>query len=320
MPRAVLFDLGKVLVRFDHGLTLARIEKATSVPRATLAPHLYGPLVGEYDLGRLETGAFFRAVEEAAGLPPLEDALWVAAWRDIFEPDPDALALLAQLSPDMTPVLVSNTNALHWEGVLLVAPELPRLIPLRALSFEVGAAKPDPAHFQAALALARAAPREAVFADDRPENVVAARDVGIDAFQVTDAASLRTGLEMRGVLRAPGTGATLHPRFGRGLEEFRAGRFFEAHEEWETLWKESTGDEKVFLQALIQVAAAAVHFGRGNREPGIRLLSLAEEKLERFGERYAGIRLEFLRRGIQQARERLRNGDAPGEAVEALRM
>ncbi len=74
----------------------------------------------------------------------------------------------------------------------------------------------------------------------------------------------------------------------------------------------TVGDTKVFLQALIQVAAACVHLGRGNAAPGLRLLSLAEEKLERFGDAYAGVDVGLLRNGIRQASERIRSGETPG--------
>ncbi len=84
------------------------------------------------------------------------------------------------------------------------------------------------------------------------------------------------------------------PLFAKGLEEFRAGRFFEAHEEWELLWKLSTGDDKTFLQGLIQLAAARVHIGRGNPAPAARLLALAKEKLDRFEGDQAGIRIGSL--------------------------
>ncbi len=200
MPRALLLDLGNVLVRFDHGLTLARLEATTGVPAEALRPHVFGPLERDFDLGRIGATAFFRAVERAAGLPRLPDAVWTAAWRDIFFRDERALALLPRLAPDVAPVLVSNTNPLHWEGVLAVAPELPRLLPLRALSFEIGTGKPDPAHFRAALALAGAAPREAVFADDREEMVAAARALGIDAFAVGSTDDLEHGLRTRDLL------------------------------------------------------------------------------------------------------------------------
>jgi FMN phosphatase YigB (HAD superfamily) len=200
VARALLLDLGKVLVHFDHGLTLARLEKATGISAAALRPHVFGPLERDFDLGRVDAQTFFRSVEAAAGLPRLPDDVWIPAWRDIFFRDERALALLSRLAPGVTPVLVSNTNALHWEGVLAVAPDIPRLLPRRALSFEIGAAKPDPAHFAAALALADALPRDTVFADDRAEMVEAARALGIDAFAVASSDTLEEDLRKRGLL------------------------------------------------------------------------------------------------------------------------
>ena len=291
-------------------MTLRRIHTATGVPAGALRPHLFGPLEGEFDLGRMTATAFFRAAERAAGIPRLRDDVWIPAWRDIFTPVPAALSALGRLEPDVVPVLVSNTNALHWEGVLRVAPELPRLVPLTALSFEVGAAKPDPAHFHAALARAGARSEDALYADDRPELVEAARGLGIDGFVVTDPDLLASELLDRGFLTRSSAPFQAPPaRFGgaasllfvRGLVEFRARRFFEAHEEWELLWKDSDGDDKLFLQGLIQLAAACVHIGRGNAAPGRRLLALAKEKLDQFGDDEGGINLRFLGKEIGAA-------------------
>ncbi len=291
-------------------MTLRRIHTATGVPYEALRPHLFGPLEIEFDLGRMTPAAFFRAAERAAGIPRLGDDIWIPAWRDIFTPVPDALSALGRLQPDVEPVLVSNTNALHWEGVLRVVPELPRLVPLRALSFEVGAAKPDPAHFHAALARAGARIEDALYADDRPELVEAARTLGIDAFLVADPDHLASELRDRGFLAPPSArrpapparfGRAASPLYGHGLAEFRRGRFFEAHEEWELLWNESQGDDKAFLQGLIQLAAACVHIGRGNAAPAKRLLALAKAKLDRFGVEEGGIDLAFLRKEIEAA-------------------
>lgn len=88
------------------------------------------------------------------------------------------------------------------------------------------------------------------------------------------------------------------PLFAKGVEEFRAGRFFEAHEEWELLWKESVGDERLYLQGLIQLAAGCVHIARGNPAPGKRLLALAREKLDRFDDRWADLPVDFLRKEL----------------------
>jgi len=277
------------------------------VPVADLRPHLFGGLEREFGLGRMTATAFFRAVERSAGIPRLDDDVWIPAWRDIFTPVPAALSALGRLEPGVVPVLVSNTNALHWEGVLRVAPELPRLVPLTSLSFEVGAAKPDPAIFQAALARAGARQGDALYADDKPEFVEAARTLGIDGFVVTDPGLLPGELQDRGFVAPPSVplparfrGAA-SPLFAKGLAEFRTRRFFDAHEEWELLWKDSEGDDKLFLQGLIQLAAACVHISRGNGEPARRLLQLAVEKLDRFGDQEGGLNLGFLRKEINAA-------------------
>ena len=80
-----------------------------------------------------------------------------------------------------------------------------------------------------------------------------------------------------------------HALFLAGLHELREGRPFEAHEEWELLWKDSKGDEKLFLQGLIQLAAGLVHLGRGNEAPARRLFSLALAKLSLYPSGYAGL-------------------------------
>jgi FMN phosphatase YigB (HAD superfamily) len=84
--------------------------------------------------------------------------------------------------------------------VLAVVPELPGLVPLRALSFEIGAAKPDSAHFGAALARAGARAADALYADDRPELIAAARNLGIDGFVVADPDDLAGELRRWGFL------------------------------------------------------------------------------------------------------------------------
>jgi FMN phosphatase YigB (HAD superfamily) len=201
MPNAVLIDLGNVLVRFDHGRTLRTIASAAGVADPeSLRAAVFGRNEREFDRGRLDAPSFFRAVERDAGLPPLPDEIWGPAWRDIFEPIPEALALLAELRPDIRTCLVSNTNQLHWEGVRAVCDVACRVDAL-ALSFEVGLVKPDPALFRYALKLVGAAPGEALFVDDRPDYVEAAQALGIDALAATSPAVLEEGFRLRGLLR-----------------------------------------------------------------------------------------------------------------------
>lgn len=55
------------------------------------------------------------------------------------------------------------------------------------------------------------------------------------------------------------------PRFAEGAADYDAGRYFEAHEAWELLWRAMpAGSDKRFVQGLIQLAVSLEHARRGN--------------------------------------------------------
>jgi predicted metal-dependent hydrolase len=75
----------------------------------------------------------------------------------------------------------------------------------------------------------------------------------------------------------------------RGLAAFCDGRFFEAHEDWEKVWRRASGNERRWLQGLIQLAAAGVHLRKGRPGPARKLLVSGIEKLENAPESFLGI-------------------------------
>lgn len=52
--------------------------------------------------------------------------------------------------------------------------------------------------------------------------------------------------------------------FHEGIELFNDGEFFEAHEAWEDVWANCTGDKARFYQGLIQAAVTLEHINRDN--------------------------------------------------------
>jgi len=55
------------------------------------------------------------------------------------------------------------------------------------------------------------------------------------------------------------------PGFVRsGVTLYNAGRFWEAHEALEAVWRAATGPDRTLWQGLIQAAAAMLHRERGN--------------------------------------------------------
>jgi hypothetical protein len=69
--------------------------------------------------------------------------------------------------------------------------------------------------------------------------------------------------------------------FRQGIGLFNQGRFFEAHEAWEEIWRSTTPEPKDFFQGLIQVAAALHQFRDLKRQDGPRrTLAKARKNLE----------------------------------------
>jgi predicted metal-dependent hydrolase len=100
--------------------------------------------------------------------------------------------------------------------------------------------------------------------------------------------------------------------FQRGLDAFNSAHFYDAHEHWEEVWLETPNPEKMFLQGLIQVAAAFHHHSRANFEGTKNLLHAGLVKLERFPERHWGLAIEALRASVRQWLVELRAGENPG--------
>ena len=50
----------------------------------------------------------------------------------------------------------------------------------------------------------------------------------------------------------------------KGIWLFNEGEFFDCHDELEELWTEIQGEERKYIQGLIQAAVALFHFGNGN--------------------------------------------------------
>jgi uncharacterized protein len=91
---------------------------------------------------------------------------------------------------------------------------------------------------------------------------------------------------------APGEYQT---KFHRGLEQFNARLFFDAHETWEEIWLSSPEPNKTFLQGIIQVAAAFHHYGNANLRGTRTLLEAGLRRLAPFPAVHHGIELELLR-------------------------
>ncbi|HZU21535.1 MAG TPA: DUF309 domain-containing protein [Terriglobales bacterium] len=88
--------------------------------------------------------------------------------------------------------------------------------------------------------------------------------------------------------------------FLRGLDLFNAGRYFDAHEVWEDLWRETDGPDKLLVQGLVQSAVALHHASTGNY---VGARSVMERAITNIGgcRVYKGADVAQMRRELRQA-------------------
>jgi uncharacterized protein len=102
-----------------------------------------------------------------------------------------------------------------------------------------------------------------------------------------------------------------------GRAATRAGRYFPAHEAWETAWKQArgTGDEE-FFKGLSQMGAGYVHLLRGNAHGAITLLRRAASRITRYPDPHHEIATAALTSRLESDAERVARGDlVPGETA-----
>lgn len=187
-PKAVVFDLGKVLLEFDY-------QRAADIlgPHSSLAPAALKqvidqtPLLHRYETGLMTTAEFVGEVRTLTGYRGPED-LFHETFGDIFWEIPEMIQLQQRLRQRGIPTYIfSNTNELavrkirsrfpffhHFDGYIF--------------SHEVSSMKPDPRIYEALEQLTGLNGPDLIYLDDRRENVEAGAARGWRTVLHSDAA------------------------------------------------------------------------------------------------------------------------------------
>ena len=195
------FDLGNVVARFDHLKGCRQIAELVGIPPDQVFTVVFDSgLNRRCELGEVSNRAFHEEFCRTTGTHP-ELGAFLHAAGDIFALNDSLIPLLGALEvAGYRMGILSNTCEYHWQRI--IASEygiLPAAFSVFALSFQIGAMKPDPKIYQAAAKLAEVSPQEIFFCDDVLGHVTAARQAGFDAAQYTTAAALVADLRRRGM-------------------------------------------------------------------------------------------------------------------------
>jgi predicted metal-dependent hydrolase len=95
--------------------------------------------------------------------------------------------------------------------------------------------------------------------------------------------------------------STVDGSYQHGLELSRQGRYFEAHEAFETAWRACAGPERDFFQGLVHVVVSAYQRGRGRPVAAERQRLKALRRLEPFERGHRGLDVTALRAALDRA-------------------
>jgi glucose-1-phosphatase len=194
--KAVIFDLGNVLIDFDHTIAAKRITEFTDKsPQEIFNLFFDSNITGLFEEGKISPGDFFLEIQKMLGLR-LSYSQFLPIWNEIFfltDDNKEVYRLAQSLGARYKVALLSNINILHFDYLKAnfhIFDAFPNVI----TSFETRVRKPDPAIYRKALDLLGVPPQNTFYTDDRADLIEKAKGLGIRGFVFTGAEQLKNDL------------------------------------------------------------------------------------------------------------------------------
>lgn len=206
--RAIIFDIGRVLVRVDIKKAQFGLASGLSyTPEELWSAIEKDPRWPDWQEGRMSPRDWHLNLCKRLGISLGFDQ-FTKVWNSALDPKPiHHDSLFEQLSRSYRLALLSNTDPIHvahLEETYSFYRYFPK--PVRIYSCVVGASKPNPLIFREALRACKVSAHEAVYIDDIAAFADAARSLGCVGIQFRDPEDLHAQLSAAGVrLQMPGT-------------------------------------------------------------------------------------------------------------------
>jgi glucose-1-phosphatase len=194
--KAVFFDLGNVLIRFDVDILANALGTHSRLKKPDFQGYVMdSPDMNRYMEGKITSSQFYNRTKRFFKMK-IAYADFYRAWNSIFCPYPEMEGIVRGIKekyPEVKLVLVSNTNETHF-SFLEKEYDVLGVFDEKILSHEAGCQKPDAAIFVKALDAAGTIPRNTFYTDDRLDLIEAARTMGIRAYHFISHEKLREDL------------------------------------------------------------------------------------------------------------------------------
>ncbi len=188
----IIFDLGGVVVDIDPEASFSAIANLGRHPLGMnefLSTH--EKIFLDYEKGLVDSREFRNQIREALQ-HGISDEEIDAAWNSMLVDVPLArLQLLEKLKKQYRLFVLSNTNEMHVPAFNKIVEKVSGKADIAHFfdnvhySHLMQMRKPEPEIYEAVVAMNGLEPEETLFVDDRHDNILAARAVGLQTFHVT---------------------------------------------------------------------------------------------------------------------------------------
>ncbi|NCQ18309.1 MAG: HAD-IA family hydrolase [Ignavibacteria bacterium] len=197
--KAIVFDLGNVLLPFDYSVAVKRLnEIEENLGEVFLAFYKENySLHRSFERGDLSREKFISLMLNALH-NKIDEETFCKIYSEIFTFNENVASLLPELKKNYKLLLLSNTNEIHkkygWEQFKFIK-YFDKLI----LSHEVNAVKPEEKIYKSVEAFTGLQPGEHLFIDDILEYVNEAKKLGWDGIQFTGYENLIAELQKKDI-------------------------------------------------------------------------------------------------------------------------
>ena len=198
--RAIIFDIGRVLIRVDIHRAMAGLasDGVSLTPQEVWSAIENDPRWLDWQEGRISPQDWHLHLSNRLG-GSLTFEQFKQVWNSALAPEPiQPQPFLEKLSKNYRLALLSNTDPIHMSDAEARFPFF-RFFPIRIYSFRVGASKPNPLIYAEALRACRVRACEAIYIDDVPAYAEAAAHLGMTGVVFRSSEQLQTDLRNHGV-------------------------------------------------------------------------------------------------------------------------
>ena len=183
--RALLFDLGGVVLEFDFGRAFASWAAASGADPNTLRRRFgFDDAYKQHERGQIDASQYFAHLRCLLQVDLSDDAL-ATGWNAIFVGEmPRVRAILTKLAGCLPLYAFTNSNPTHIEECRRRFPEVLDLFRKVFVSSAIGKRKPEADAFQEISRALREPLEQIMFFDDSQENVHAAQALGMPAVHI----------------------------------------------------------------------------------------------------------------------------------------